>query len=228
MVDPSWGPSTLVGKVFDAQAAIGDDAGSRSMNGDRRKPIARYVLFADEEAQGRFAVVAEAAYRDIARLAGWSGRVTVALSDPQRVVTRRGLLRRAVAEETPGESIVVTGALAAAGEVGRDEPARVEALGGCTAEGRLAGTMGRVVGELVRDLGRVPVDEQRAHPAYRQTLRLAAELQGLRTMLAETGCADPVGCVRLRQAEHWGRREEDVEVDEVRAVLRELAADPEG
>jgi len=144
------------------------------MTTDRRKPVARYVLFSDSTAQDRFAQMAEAAFQDLARLDQWAGQVSLELSAPQKVTTRRGLLRRTVAEEGQPETLTVTGALAAAGEAGRDVPAGVVAIGGCAAERKLSATMGRVVLELVRDLAGVPVGEQRAHPAYRQTLRLAS------------------------------------------------------
>ena len=102
------------------------------------------------------------------------------------------------------------------------------ALGGCAAERKLAATLGRVILELVRDLATVPLDDQRLHPACRQTLRLAGELQALHTLLVAAPCPDPFGCVRARQPEQWGRRTEDVEIAEVRAVLFELAAEIAG
>ena len=194
------------------------------MNDDRRKPVARYVLFPSTADHERFAELAEAGYQDLARLDQWSGKATVTLSAPETVTTRRGLLRRSVEEEVPPETAIVTAALAAAGEAGRDVPGRITRLSGCEAERKLADTMGRVVLELVRDLGNVTLADQRLHPAYRQTLRLAAELQGLHAMLVANGCRDPFGCVRPRPPEQWGRRAEDVEIAEVRAVLLELAA----
>lgn len=195
------------------------------MTTDRRRPVARYVLFSDQAAQDRFAQMAEAAFQDLARLDQWAGQVSLELSAERKATPRRGLLRRTGAVERPRETLIVTGALAAAGEAGRDVPARVEAIGGCAAERKLAATMGRVVVELVRDLADVPVGEQRAHPAYRQTLRLAAELQALHALLAAVGCQPPFGCVRPRPPEQWGRRIEDVEITEVQAVLLEIAED---
>lgn len=199
------------------------------MMGDRRKPVSRYVLFTDQATQDRFAGIAEAAYQDIARLDQWAGLATLELPGVPTAAaapTRRGLLRRSVADQAPpSETFAVTGGLSAAGEVGRDVPARIEAFRGCAAERMLAATMGRVVLDLVRDLAAAPVGEQRDHPAYRQTLRLAAELRALQTMLTDVGCQSPFGCVQPRQPEQWGRREEDVEVDEVRSVLLEIAAD---
>jgi hypothetical protein len=195
------------------------------MSGDRRKPVARYVLFADGATQEQFAGLAEATYQDMARRDQWSGKSTLELSRTPTATTRRVLLRRAAAERARAETLDVTSGLAAAGETGRDVPGRVATLRGCEAERTLAETMGRVVLDLVRDLAGAPVDEQRAHPAYRQTLRLAAELQTLHAMLVAGGCRDPFGCVRARPPEQWGRREEDVEVAEVRAVLLEIAED---
>src|SRR5690242_13714710 len=154
------------------------------MSGDRRKPVARYVLFADGAAQDQFAGVAEAAYQDLARLDQWSGKTTLEVPQESTPTARRRLLRRAAEQSRSTQTFAVTGALAAAGEAGRDVPGRVAALSGCEAERKLAGTIGRVVLDLVRDLATESVDDQRAHPAYRQTLRLAAELQGLHTMLA--------------------------------------------
>jgi hypothetical protein len=194
------------------------------VNADRRQPVARYVLFADAADYDRFAELAEAGYQDLARLDQWSGKAMVTLSAPETVTTRRGLLRRSVEQELPPETATVTGALAAAGEAGREVPNAITNLAGCEAERKLADTMGRVIIELVRDLGKVSHGDQRLHPAYRQTLRLAAELQGLHAMLAADGCRDPFGCVRPRPPEQWGRRAEDVEIAEVRAVLLELAA----
>jgi hypothetical protein len=197
------------------------------MTTDRRKPVARYVLFANQATQERFIDVAEAAYQDLLRIDQWSGQASLelpGLTEPAGS-RRRGLLRRAVAQESPVDVLTLTGALAAAGEAGRDVPGRVETLAGCAAERKLAVTMGRVVVDLVRDLARDTLDDQRRHPAYRQTLRLAGELQALHSMLMAFGCPDPYGCVRARQPEQWGRRIEDVEIAEVRAVLMELAAE---
>jgi len=197
---------------------------------DRRRPVARYVLFADPAKQERFADVAEAAYQDLDRLDQWSGIATLTLPGAAETAEtkRRGLLRRAVEQVAAVEALTVTGALAAAGETARDLPERLAALGGCAAERKLAATLGRVILELVRDLATVPLDDQRLHPAYRQTLRLAGELQALHTLLVAAPCPDPFGCVRARQPEQWGRRTEDVEIAEVRAVLFELAAEIAG
>ncbi|MDH2414678.1 hypothetical protein [Nocardioides sp. CER19] len=199
------------------------------MTADRRQPVARYVVFADEATQEQFGDVAEEAYRDLARLDQWTGQVPLVLSAPETAKAKRRLLRRAVPEtHGPPETVNVTGALAAAGETGRDVPGRVGDLDGCAAERKLAATMGDVVLDLTRDLAREGLAEQRAHPAYRQTLRLAAELRALHTVLVSVGCSQSSGCVHLRQPEHWGRRAEDVEIAEVRAVLVELAAHAEG
>jgi hypothetical protein len=196
------------------------------MLNDRRKPVARYVLFTDTSVQQRFADAAEASFADLARLDQWAGRSTLTLPS-KPVVTKRGLLRRAVEESAPPDVLSVTAALSAAGEAGRDVPSRVAGLGGCAAERKLSAAIGRVELDLVRDLAEVPVGEQATHPAYRQTLRVAAELQALHQILLVVGCHTSFGCVRPRPPEQWGRREEDVEVAEVRSVLLELAESAE-
>jgi hypothetical protein len=197
---------------------------------DRRRPVARYVLFADPATQERFVEAAEAAYQDLVRLDSWSGSVPLTLAAPTAPppAKRHGLRRRASEGSPQPEHLLVSGGLAEAGVLGRDLPARVESLEGCAAERRLASTMGRVACELVSDLAAVPAEKQAGHPAYRQTLRLAAELRGLHDVLSQRGCRDPFGCVRPRAPEQWGRREEDVEIAEVRAVLLELAAHRDG
>jgi hypothetical protein len=193
------------------------------MTEDRRKPVARYVLFSDESTQVRFAEIAETAFRDMSRLDQWAGKASLAVGDPEAATEKRGFLRRAARSAPQPDALTVTAGLAAAGEAGRDVPARIASLRGCHAEHELATRMGRVVLELARDLAGEPVDDQREHPAYRQTLRLAAELQAVHTVLEAVGCQSSAGCVRTRPPEQWGRRVEDVEVAEVRAVLLELA-----
>lgn len=197
------------------------------MTQDRRRPVARYVLFTDPTTQTRFAGVAEAAYQDLARLDQWNGVVMVDLPSRNTVVVvrRKGLLRRTVEEERAQTVTVgVTAALAEAMEAVTTVPRRLVGLGACEPQRALADAMAAVVLDLVRDLAEVEVGQQALHPAYRQTLRLAAELRALHDMVAQVGCENPVCCVRARPPEHWGRRVEDVEVAEVRAVLAQLAA----
>ena len=116
----------------------------------------------------------------------------------------------------------MTAAIASAARAALEVPDRIAALDGCPAESRLATSMSEVVLELVGDLAAEPVAEQPAHAAYRQTVRLAAELRALEETLTKEGCGDASGCVAVRQPGAWGRREEDVEVSEVLAVLRHL------
>ncbi|HEY0888985.1 MAG TPA: hypothetical protein VGE38_05170 [Nocardioides sp.] len=201
--------------------------------GDRRKPLGRYVRFADDATQDRFAQAAEVRYHELARLDPWSGQVKVELppEEPPRTVTeRRGLLRRAHSYEVPPprETLLLSAALARAARDGLEVPDRMAALGGCRAGIDLAAGMGEVVVDLAKDLAPVAVPEQQTHPAYRQTLRLAAELRALYDTTAAVGCADPAGCVLARSPGQWGRREEDVEVAEVRTVLAQLAAHTAG
>ncbi|GAB7004962.1 hypothetical protein JCM18899A_24350 [Nocardioides sp. AN3] len=183
---------------------------------DRRKLAARYVVFADAGVQYEFAQAAESAFQVLARLDQWAGRATLVL-DGETSTERRRFLRRAA--WAPVETLRVTAGLAGAWEAGRDVPAQTAALGGCDAEQALTATMGHVVCKLARDLADVAVGEQRDHPAYGQTLRLAAELQALHTILDRVGCGSDTGCVRAHPPEPWRRRVEDVEVTEVRAVL---------
>ncbi|MEX0426926.1 hypothetical protein AB3X52_04770 [Nocardioides sp. DS6] len=123
----------------------------------------------------------------------------------------------------PAPTALVTPALAAADRAGSEVPQRVAGLGGCVAEAALAAAAGEVVLDLVRYLAGLQLSQQQAHPAYRQTVRLAAELEALHEVLAKVGCGEGSGCVRARAPMHWGRRAEDVEVAEVRAVLVRLA-----
>lgn len=193
--------------------------------GDRRKPVARYVVFTDEESQAALTQAAEEIYRRLGQLDEWAGPTELALPTGTTVVRKRGLLRRPLVEEET-ERLAVSSGLAAAGRTALEVPPAVDELPGCPAGRMLAHSMGRVILELVRDLAASghPTD-QPGHPAYRQTMRLAAELQALHDVLAERGCQDPFGCVRARPPEHWGRRAEDVEVAEVRTVLAQLAAE---
>ena len=61
------------------------------------------------------------------------------------------------------------------------------------------------------------------HNAYRQTLRLASELEALRGIALTQNCSDTQPCVTVRELGHLERRVEDAEVAEVRSVLLQLA-----
>lgn len=193
------------------------------MIGDRRRPVARYVQFRDEATQQRFIQAAERCYRLLAKTDAWRGETIVDVPSDATVTKRRGLLRRAEEVPAPPETVVLSAALAAASATAADVPARVAAVDGCAAGRGVAGAIAAVLRDLVHDLTPLPVADQRAHPAYTQTLRLAAELEAFGDLTAEVGCQDLDGCVGLRAPEHWGRRAEDVEVAEVRAVLVQLA-----
>ena len=192
------------------------------MIGDRREPVARYVQFHDEATQQRFIATAQVAYQRLARMNDWPGEFQLRLPRGATDPTENGRRLRWWAA-SPGRTITLSAGLANAGRAALQMPGQVQALGGCEVGRRLARSMADVVLDLAQDLAPASVPEQQAHPAYRQTLRLAAELEGLHEVLAEVGCLDPAGCVQARQPDQWGRRAEDVEVAEVRAVLVQLA-----
>jgi hypothetical protein len=93
----------------------------------------------------------------------------------------------------------------------------------CPAAAAVAQAIATVIHELISELIVLEPDEQEDHAAYRQTLRLGSELKAVGEIVDQVGCTDPDGCVGIRSPEHWGRREEDVEVAEVRGVLFKLA-----
>jgi hypothetical protein len=189
--------------------------------GDRRKPVARYVEFGDEEVQARFIAAAEDAYQGLVASDSFEGLSQVELRSapsPQR----RRLFRRP--PPAPGRAVPATPALARVARAASDTPRELESSpNGCTSSRRVARILAAVATDLVRDLLALHPAEQALHPAYRQTLRLAAELDGVRDIVTQVGCTDPDGCVGIRLPEHGGRRVEDVEVSEVRAVLHRLA-----
>jgi hypothetical protein len=120
--------------------------------------------------------------------------------------------------------VPTTAALARVAHYTSTIPDEVQAApGSCASASGVASVLASVDRELADDLMLLDPNEQAAHPAYRQTLRLAAELEGLREVVAEVGCTDPNGCVGIRSPERWGRRAEDVEVAEVKSVLLRLA-----
>lgn len=193
------------------------------MIGDRRRPVARYVQFRDEATQQRFILGAEGCYRRLLKTDLWRGETAVELPTEGTVTQRRGLRRRAEAVPTPPPTVVRSAALATASAAATRVPPRIAAIEGCAAGRGVARAIAAVLADLVEDLTPLPATEQRAHPAYTQTLRLAAELEAFADVAAAVGCQDPTGCVGLRAPEHWGRRVEDVEVAEVRSVLVQLA-----
>jgi hypothetical protein len=187
-----------------------DPAPRVSIPGDRRQPAARYVEFGDEDIQAQFIGAAEDAYRRLVH----SDRFAV-LGQVELPSARRGLFRR-----PPGRVVATTAALASVARTASEIPGEVKSSpNGCTSSHRVAQLLATVATDLVHDLLVRSPAEQAAHPAYRQTLRLAAELEGVRDIVTHVSCTSPEACVALRPPEHWGRRAEDVEVAEVRAVL---------
>jgi len=204
-----------------------DPAPRASITGDLRKPVARYVEFGDEDIQARFIAAAENAYRRLVASDRFAvlGQVELPSAPPTPASRgRRGLFRRPP-PPAPGRVVVpTTAALARVARTASDTPGEVKSSpNGCTSSHRVAQILATVVTELVHDLLALDPAEQAAHPAYRQTLRLAAELEGIRDTVTHVRCTNPDACVGIRPPEHWGRRVEDVEVNEVRAVLLRLA-----
>lgn len=200
-----------------------DHGGLGDLTADRRMPVARYVQFHDQAVQADFIPAAEAAYRSMVVASRWGGSVRFALRVPEVPQPRRRFRRTHVEPAPEPEILSLAAGIAEAATAARDVPPRVAALDGCTAQRRLADCLAEVVMDLVTDLAKGTPAEQVAHPAYMQTQRLAAELTAMHATLVEHGCRDADGCVCARPPEHWGRRMEDVEVAEVRAVLVQLA-----
>lgn len=189
---------------------------------DRRKPVARYVEFGDADTQERFIGLAEAAYQSLAASDTFEGLGQVEVRDAPST-ERRGLFRK---QPPPASrSLPTTPALARAVQAASAVPTQLESSPRrCASSSRVAQGLSTVLSELALDLLALAPAEQAVHPAYRQTLRLAAELTSLRDLHNETGCTSTDGCVGIRLPEHWGRRVEDVEVAEVRSVLHKLHA----
>lgn len=179
--------------------------GTATTPGDRRAPVARYVVFRDEDVQTRFVTTSEAEYQRLLAADRFAGLAHVELSGAERVPA------------TPALAMVARSVAGVPEELG-SHPTR------CAAAHRVAQVLAEVAGELVGDLAPLAPAEQGEHPAYRQTLRLGAELESLRSTSTEVDCTPPEACVALRAPERWGRRLEDVEVSEVRAVLLRLSA----
>ena len=205
-----------------------DQQSMARITGDRRKPVARYVQFADDDVQARFTATAETAYQRLVGLDRDAVHSQVELpADPPKPAAngRRGLFRRPPPPPAPDRLVVpTTAALAKVARTASGTPAEVKSSpNGCTSSHRVAQLLATVATDLVGELLALDPAEQAAHPAYRQTLRLAAELEGLRDTITHVPCTDSSTCVGIRPPEHWGRRTEDVEIAEVRAVLLRLA-----
>lgn len=196
-----------------------------SITGDRRQPDARYVQFVDQDVQSRFIAAAENAHRRLVALDRFAGPGEVALPSvpsPAAERGRRGHFRRP-RTTTPAPVVVPsTAALATVARLTSDAGSD-RTPPGCPHVHRVSRTMAAVATELVHDLVVLDPTEQAAHPAYRQMLRLAAELDGIRDLGGQVTCTSTEDCVGIRAPGHWGGRVEDVEVDEVRDVLLQLA-----
>ncbi len=206
---------------------MSDEAGRQpattKIPGDRRKPVARYVQFADADVQARFITEAEHGYHALTAADTFEGLGEVELVVAPATTTRRGLFSRSRPVPASTRSVPSTAALARVVHLAEDVPASLAATPHpCASVVRAGRLLATVALELAHDLLELSPAEQAAHPAYRQTLRLAAELAALRDIVASVGCTDPENCVGIRPPEQWGRRLEDVEVTEVRAVLARL------
>jgi hypothetical protein len=204
-----------------------DPAHRTRITDDRRKPVARYVEFGDEDTQTRFIAASENAYRRLVGLDRFAVLSHVELPvDPPTPATprRRGLFRRPPQPAADPLVVRTTAALATVARIASETPGEVQSSpNGCTSIQRVALLLATVATDRVGELLALDPAEQPTHPAYRQTLRLAAELEGVRDTLTHVGCTNPEACVGIRPPEHRGRRVEDVEVSEVRAVLLKLA-----
>lgn len=191
---------------------------------DRRKPAARYLEFHDLHVLQRVATAADRAYKALVGSDDWAGGVTtMAFSHaaPDSVPKRR-LLRTQRPATVP--TVVTTPALAKVANLCATAPAELEASpNACTASRSVAHILATVARELVGELVHLTPEQQAAHPAYRQTLRLGAELEALREVVLSDGCTPPDPCVVIRAPGHLDRRVEDAEVAEVSAVLLQLA-----
>lgn len=199
------------------------------MTSDRRRPVARYVEFRDPYAQMRFISTAEKVHRTLVAADQFGGVREVALHpdlpEPEPVIPQRrrwGRKPQLVVVEI--ETILATPALAQTLMIATTAPGEVAASPqACSSSAHVAQILGNVAESLAMELLEVPPREQADHPAYGQTLRLAAELQAVRDISVESTCTFPGGCVAVRSPGAWGRRREDDEVHQVREVLVQLA-----
>ncbi len=191
---------------------------------DRRKPVARYVEFRDLDAQRVLTASAERAFHSLVKSDDWAGTFQIeAPTAPPPPTTRKVQFRRP-RSPVAAPMVRTTPALARVHQLSTDIPRELEASpNGCAASRAVAQVLASVAGDLVRDLVALTPEQQAGHPAYRQTLRLAAELEGLRDVVASQPCTGPDGCVGIVAAGHLDRRVEDAEVAEVRSVLLQLA-----
>jgi len=195
---------------------------SEAVTSDRRRAVARYVDFRDVPTQQRLTSAAEHSYQALVRSDSWASSAWI--EDPTTPPpVGKGLFRRSRRRPTPS-MLPTTQAFATVNRLTADIPRELdESPNGCPASRGVAHALARVAIDLVHELVALSPDQQAEHPAYRQTLRLAAELEGLHEVVLAQACTDQVGCVGITTAGHLDRRIEDAEVAEVRAVLLQLA-----
>lgn len=193
-----------------------------AITADRRRPVARYVEFTDADAQSRFVTAAERHYRALSGSDTWQSDTHVEL--PTAPPPARRSLFRPRQQQATLRQVPSTPALARVHQITVDTPRELAgSAGSCAAFQELALILTSVTADLVRDLLALTPDKQAAHSAYRQTLRLASELEALRDVAPTQACTGTAVCVRVRAPDHLDRRVEDAEVAEVRAVLVQLA-----
>ncbi len=204
---------------------------TESITVDRRKPSVRYVEFRDIHAQQLLATAADRAYKALVGSDNWAGGIAeIASPKAPLPIARKVRFRRS---ERPATlpMVATTPALARVVQLVADTlPLLAASPNGCSASRGVAQILASVASELVGELVALTPEQQAAHPAYRQTLRLAAELEGLGDVVRTRTCTEADACVVIRAPGHLDRRVEDAEVAEVSAVLLQLAgaagADP--
>ncbi|MBK8470060.1 MAG: hypothetical protein WAR57_10655 [Candidatus Phosphoribacter sp.] len=195
---------------------------------DRRKPAVRYLEFRDLHSLQQLAVAADRTFKALLESDNWGGGITK-LQPPEAPTptVRRSFFRR---PQPPAAiaPVMTTPALARVAQCVASIPAELDASpNGCSASRGVAHLLATVAGQLVGELQALTPEQQAAHAAYRQTLRLGAELEGLREVVLARPCTDTQACVVIREPGHLDRRVEDAEVAEVSAVLRQLAGGAE-
>ncbi len=208
----------------------GTDSGTtpetEPITADRRRPTARYAEFSDTNDQAQFVNAAERSYRSLVGSDAWGSDTPIEVGT-QGPGARGSLFRRG--RPAPTRTAPGTLALARVHQIAIGTPRELAASPrGCAASESVALILARVTADLEHDLLALTPHQQAAHPAYRQTLRLAAELEALGSIVATHRCSGNDGCVNLCPPERLDRRVEDAEVAEVRAVLLQLARVAQG
>ena len=165
---------------------------------DRRRPTARYAEFRDTDDQSQFVKAAEHSYRSLVGSDAWGSDIPIEVGT-QGPQARGSLFRRR--RPSPARTARGTLALARVHQIAIGTPRELAASPhGCAASESLALILARVTADLERDLLALTPHQQAAHPAYRQTLRLAAELEALGSIVATHRCSGNDGCVGFRCA----------------------------